>query len=772
MPFRSILLGLAALVVTQFVADFPATLAQSSTTSATASSAVSSTTTAASTAASSVSASTTASSASSANATSTSTSASATSSATLEATLPQLCDESDSCTTYDGACVQLGNGTEAYIIVEEPTSSSVVLVGNAFNITWEYEDSNTTLYPAREVAIYYAMTASSSTSATIDVTAETYYSNLIAVVAKDATYYTWTPGSMQDGEYKLRVVADQIDPNYVALLDEFQCAFDGQPWPYTTNAFRIISPDTLVNQTDRFPPNSAAAPSPWRLSPCLLLSLLMPLFVSSGNGVLAAGSGPITWTAPHRDAADDAPSCLDAAAAPAAATAACSTTVKDPLQEGCHSTTAGAFADGPAPAAITAAVPHRGASASVARRALATTTRRLAAPSTVTAAVALPSIAAGSAAPRQRLTSQAGSEGADSDPDDDDDVLSDDGGAPLLANDTLPPTSRTPAPPAGVLSARRPAIPARIPPPHQTPAAAAPSSARLVSRTPRIPNHHHHPYQRSTRAPHSTLRPVPRRQDDDPDTGGSSSSSSASDMDIVIVRDDAGRVGKMAARGASASDPEVNDADRDESDEDDEEDDSDTDGGFVDCRPIVPAAAAPAARTRPAAPPAAVVTTLGAERSALPSPPPPAPPSQPLRPRTSATPRLPSLTSVSAAAAAADDPGSDMDCDSDASPASRTAAPAAAVAAAAVDPDTDADGVRVLLRCRPPASTAPAAATAMGSAARPLAVVGPCDVVFARRVATAAAAPGSSNAVSEQGALRQSFHFHRVFDEDASQAEG
>ncbi|KAI9337880.1 hypothetical protein DFJ73DRAFT_588444 [Zopfochytrium polystomum] len=177
--------------------------------------------------------------------------------------LPQTCSIADNCATYDGNCVNLGAGSQGFIRFSSPIATSVALVGNTFNISWTYDSVNTTQFPANQISLYYALTTSSVTGTTSTVTAATWYQHLVATLPPNAMSFNWTVPSLEAGQYKIRIVADRLDPDYATSLNQFQCIFPGQPIPTSSAAFRVLEAGELIPYTDKYPPQLGRRTGRW-----------------------------------------------------------------------------------------------------------------------------------------------------------------------------------------------------------------------------------------------------------------------------------------------------------------------------------------------------------------------------------------------------------------------------------------------------------------------------------------------------------------------------
>ncbi|RKP00527.1 hypothetical protein CXG81DRAFT_19522 [Caulochytrium protostelioides] len=163
--------------------------------------------------------------------------------ATASATASASATSSAPSATATAAC---GN-SPGVIQIMTPTSSSYLQVGTEFNITWQYSAlTNTSQFPAKSLVLYYQNQASTAT----------WTESPGLNISTRAKSFLWKPPQMADGNYKVRLVADGLDPQQKM---GGTCIPNGFPGPGTSATFRIINNIQLPQYPDSYGPNSGAS---------------------------------------------------------------------------------------------------------------------------------------------------------------------------------------------------------------------------------------------------------------------------------------------------------------------------------------------------------------------------------------------------------------------------------------------------------------------------------------------------------------------------------
>ncbi|TPX70512.1 hypothetical protein CcCBS67573_g06505 [Chytriomyces confervae] len=160
-------------------------------------------------------------------------------------------------------CVFNNNAQPGAIFILTPNANNILnsaaVVGGKLNITWSYSD--TTVIP-NTIAIYWAyVPTSNGLTQTQAPTPQKFHDNPIATnIAGSERSYVWSIGTLQPGNYLLRIVADDIDPQFYAAINpgKVQCYKAGQPFPGTSmTAFAIAGNSQLVGYSDTFGPSNS-----------------------------------------------------------------------------------------------------------------------------------------------------------------------------------------------------------------------------------------------------------------------------------------------------------------------------------------------------------------------------------------------------------------------------------------------------------------------------------------------------------------------------------
>jgi hypothetical protein len=133
-----------------------------------------------------------------------------------------------------------------YGISRMPNSTSKVVVGTPFNVSWDYTVGVTT--PPTFMDVYVQLIASG---------VRERWNNQIARVPAEPRWFIWTPIGFVNGRYKLRYVPDGKETFNIAA-DKLPCFENGESVPFVSATFSISnSRGDLGNYRDPFAPNSA-----------------------------------------------------------------------------------------------------------------------------------------------------------------------------------------------------------------------------------------------------------------------------------------------------------------------------------------------------------------------------------------------------------------------------------------------------------------------------------------------------------------------------------
>ncbi|KAJ3241259.1 hypothetical protein HDU81_001244 [Chytriomyces hyalinus] len=160
-------------------------------------------------------------------------------------------------------CVFNNNAQPGAIFILTPNANNILnsaaVVGGKLNVTWSYSD--TSVIP-NALTIYWAyVPTSNGLTPTQAPTPQKFHENAIATnIPGNSRSYIWQVGSLQPGNYLLRIVADDIDPQYYMAVNpgKVQCYKAGQPFPGTSmTAFAIAGNSQLVAYSDNFGPSNS-----------------------------------------------------------------------------------------------------------------------------------------------------------------------------------------------------------------------------------------------------------------------------------------------------------------------------------------------------------------------------------------------------------------------------------------------------------------------------------------------------------------------------------
>ncbi|KAJ3037004.1 hypothetical protein HDV00_002136 [Rhizophlyctis rosea] len=138
-------------------------------------------------------------------------------------------------------------------VIDRPVASFQALVGTPLNITWHYSAlTNTSTYPISSITLYYQ-------NADSDILPTNW--KLATTLPRSQTTYNWTVPQLADGNYMIRIVADDWD----AQQRQGICYPDGFPTASSSQRFRINNNIPLPTYKDGMGASSGAA-LPFRLS--------------------------------------------------------------------------------------------------------------------------------------------------------------------------------------------------------------------------------------------------------------------------------------------------------------------------------------------------------------------------------------------------------------------------------------------------------------------------------------------------------------------------
>ncbi|KAI8808282.1 hypothetical protein BJ742DRAFT_654407, partial [Cladochytrium replicatum] len=153
-------------------------------------------------------------------------------------------------TTTSSTCVtgtQLGT-----FLFKSPNVSSIFVVGGTFNITFNLSTIvQRNRYPEQSIDLYLQEPQAAQTASSRN-------RPIVQNLPPTATYFEWVIGSISDGFYQIRAVADGKDPQYSQAnnLLPLPCTPDGFPLPGVSGRFKIYNPVPIQGYPDPFPPNS------------------------------------------------------------------------------------------------------------------------------------------------------------------------------------------------------------------------------------------------------------------------------------------------------------------------------------------------------------------------------------------------------------------------------------------------------------------------------------------------------------------------------------
>ncbi|KAJ3280590.1 hypothetical protein HK104_000562 [Borealophlyctis nickersoniae] len=140
------------------------------------------------------------------------------------------------------------NAAPGQFVVDSPRSNTLAQVSAPLNISWHYSDlTNKQRFPARKVSIFYQFADDNNPKAEW---------KLIADVNRTFTNYTWTVPSAQDGQYMVRLVADDFD---LMQNPSLTCYPDTFPAASSSAKFKIMNSAPLANYPDTMGPSMGGA---------------------------------------------------------------------------------------------------------------------------------------------------------------------------------------------------------------------------------------------------------------------------------------------------------------------------------------------------------------------------------------------------------------------------------------------------------------------------------------------------------------------------------
>ncbi|KAJ3055832.1 hypothetical protein HK097_009035 [Rhizophlyctis rosea] len=126
-------------------------------------------------------------------------------------------------------------------VVDKPVASSIAIVSQQLNISWHYSGlTNTSAYPRNKVSIYYQNADGANPLPT--------GWKLVTELNRTATMFLWNVPQLQDGNYMVRLVADDLD----AQQQQGKCYPDSFPVASSSARFRINNNIPLATYTDGF----------------------------------------------------------------------------------------------------------------------------------------------------------------------------------------------------------------------------------------------------------------------------------------------------------------------------------------------------------------------------------------------------------------------------------------------------------------------------------------------------------------------------------------
>lgn len=135
-----------------------------------------------------------------------------------------------------------------YMLIRQPNITSMMTVGNTYNVSWDWSIMVTK--PPTYVDVYIQLMTPGVRT--------TWKQQIKMKQSVEPRWFLWKPDGMADGKYKLRLVPDGKETFNVASNLQ-PCFENGESIPSVSAAFTVSNPKgDLANYPDQFPPNSAA----------------------------------------------------------------------------------------------------------------------------------------------------------------------------------------------------------------------------------------------------------------------------------------------------------------------------------------------------------------------------------------------------------------------------------------------------------------------------------------------------------------------------------
>lgn len=136
-----------------------------------------------------------------------------------------------------------------YMIIRQPNITSMVTVGQMYNVSWDWSIAVTK--PPSYVDVYVQMIASG-----VQVTWKNKVASRMPV---EPRWFLIKLDGLFDGKYKLRLVGDSKE-TFNVPANQLPCFENGESIPSVSAAFSVVnSKGDLTPGTDMFPPNSKAS---------------------------------------------------------------------------------------------------------------------------------------------------------------------------------------------------------------------------------------------------------------------------------------------------------------------------------------------------------------------------------------------------------------------------------------------------------------------------------------------------------------------------------
>lgn len=138
-------------------------------------------------------------------------------------------------------------GSTGYGLVRKPNITSMVKIGVAYNVSWDW--TVTVTKPPTYLDVYVQLFAAGI--------AEKWNTKVASNVPVDPRWFMWTPTGLVDGKYKLRFVPDGKE-TFNVPANQLPCFSNGESVPFVTAQFSISNGQgDLGVYPDPYAPSSA-----------------------------------------------------------------------------------------------------------------------------------------------------------------------------------------------------------------------------------------------------------------------------------------------------------------------------------------------------------------------------------------------------------------------------------------------------------------------------------------------------------------------------------